>query len=67
MDAIALLQHDHQEVERLFRQFEKLTERNFKILDVLLEVAAQLGRPPAEVALSWVANQPGVSSTIIGA
>ena len=30
MDAIALLQHDHQEVERLFRQFEKLTERAHK-------------------------------------
>src|SRR5438552_10164478 len=27
MDAIALLQHDHREVEQLFRQFEKLTER----------------------------------------
>jgi hemerythrin superfamily protein len=30
MDAIALLQHDHEEVERLFRQFEKLTERAHK-------------------------------------
>lgn len=47
--------------------FEKLTERNFRILDALLEVAAQLGRPPAEVALNWVRNQPGVSSVIIGA
>jgi hemerythrin superfamily protein len=27
MDAITVLQRDHQEVERLFRQFEKLTER----------------------------------------
>jgi hemerythrin superfamily protein len=27
MDAIALLTRDHQEVERLFKQFEKLTER----------------------------------------
>jgi hemerythrin superfamily protein len=30
MEAIALLQHDHEEVERLFRQFEKLTERAHK-------------------------------------
>ena len=30
MDAIALLQHDHEEVEQLFRQFEKLTERAHK-------------------------------------
>jgi len=27
MDAIAVLKRDHEEVERLFRQFEKLTER----------------------------------------
>jgi hemerythrin superfamily protein len=27
MDAIALLRHDHEQVEQLFRQFEKLTER----------------------------------------
>ena len=47
--------------------FEKLTERNSQIVDVLLEVAAQLGRPPAEVALNWVANQPAVASVIIGA
>ena len=47
--------------------FEKLTERNFQILDVLADVAAQLGRAPAEVALSWIAHQPAVSSVIIGA
>ena len=27
MDAIAVLKRDHEEVERLFRQFEKLTDR----------------------------------------
>ena len=47
--------------------FEKLTPRNFQILDVLLEVSAQLGFPPAEVALNWAGNQPGISSLIIGA
>jgi aryl-alcohol dehydrogenase-like predicted oxidoreductase len=46
--------------------FEKLTERNFQILDVLLEAARQIGRPPAEVALNWAATQPGISSVIIG-
>jgi len=30
-------------------------------------VAKQLGRSPAQVALNWVANRPGVASTIIGA
>src|SRR5438128_11601108 len=30
MDAIALLQRDHKEVEQLFKEFEKLTERSHK-------------------------------------
>ena len=47
--------------------FERYTERNWKVLDVLLDVSKQIGRPPAEVALNWAATQPGVTSTIIGA
>ena len=47
--------------------FHKFTERNFKIVDVLQEVAKQMGRSSAQVALNWVATQPGVTSTIIGA
>lgn len=42
-------------------------ERNWKILDVLLDVAKAVDRPPAEVALNWAAMQPAVVSTIIGA
>jgi aryl-alcohol dehydrogenase-like predicted oxidoreductase len=47
--------------------FKKFTERNFRILDALLEVAQALNRPPAQVALNWVVTQPGITSTIIGA
>jgi aryl-alcohol dehydrogenase-like predicted oxidoreductase len=47
--------------------FAKFTERNWKILDALIEIAKQLRRPPAQVALNWVATQPGVTSTLIGA
>ena len=47
--------------------FERDTERNWKILDVLLDVSKKIGRPLAEVALNWVGTQPGVTSTIIGA
>lgn len=47
--------------------FQKFTERNWGILEVLQDVAKQLGKSPAEVALNWVATQPGVASTIIGA
>jgi hemerythrin superfamily protein len=37
MDAIALLQRDHQEVERLFKQYEKLTERAQKSKQKIVE------------------------------
>jgi aryl-alcohol dehydrogenase-like predicted oxidoreductase len=47
--------------------FNKFTERNWRILDVLLEVARELGRPPAQVAINWATRRPGISSTIIGA
>jgi aryl-alcohol dehydrogenase-like predicted oxidoreductase len=47
--------------------FERYTDKNWRVLDVLLEVSKEIGRPPAEVALNWVATQPGVTSTIIGA
>ena len=47
--------------------FNKFTEENWKVLDTLQEVAKAMDRPPAQVALNWVATQPGVTSTIIGA
>jgi aryl-alcohol dehydrogenase-like predicted oxidoreductase len=47
--------------------FKKFTERNWKILDVLLQVSKQINRTPAQVALNWAATQPGITSSIIGA
>ncbi len=47
--------------------FERFTDYNWNIVDVLVDVAKQIGRPAAEVALNWVTTQPGVTSTIIGA
>jgi aryl-alcohol dehydrogenase-like predicted oxidoreductase len=47
--------------------FEKFSERNWKVNDVLVEVAKQVSKTPAQVALNWVVTQPGVTSTIIGA
>jgi aryl-alcohol dehydrogenase-like predicted oxidoreductase len=47
--------------------FKKFTERNYGILDSLREVARTLNRSEAQVALNWVATQPGITSTIIGA
>ncbi len=47
--------------------FQRFTIRNWQILKVLIDVAKQLNRPASQVALNWVATQPGVTSTIIGA
>jgi aryl-alcohol dehydrogenase-like predicted oxidoreductase len=43
------------------------TDRNWRILEALRPVAAQLDRPLAQVALAWVLAQPGVSAPIVGA
>jgi aryl-alcohol dehydrogenase-like predicted oxidoreductase len=47
--------------------FEKLTDRNFAILDEVRAVAAELGWSASDVALSWVTGRPGVTSTLVGA
>lgn len=47
--------------------FDKLTERNFRIVAELEAVARDAGRPMAQVALNWLYNKRGVSSIIVGA
>jgi len=44
-----------------------LGEHAYAIVDVLQKVATELDTSVARVALAWVQNRPGVSSTIIGA
>ncbi|WP_460498731.1 aldo/keto reductase [Glycomyces tarimensis] len=44
-----------------------VTDRNLSIADVVKEVASELGRTPAQVALAWALNAPGVTAPIIGA
>jgi aryl-alcohol dehydrogenase-like predicted oxidoreductase len=43
------------------------TDRNWQIVEVLRQVAAEVGAPMAQVALAIIARRPGVSSTIVGA
>ena len=45
----------------------KFTERNWMILETLEQVAAELERPMAEVALAWTLVHQGVASTLVGA
>ncbi|MFI6702987.1 aldo/keto reductase [Streptomyces sp. NPDC050509] len=44
-----------------------LTERNLAIVDVVKEVADELGRTPAQVGLAWTLRNPGVTAPVIGA
>lgn len=41
--------------------------QDFDVVDRLDEVAAERGRPPAQVALAWLLHRPGVTAPIIGA
>jgi len=43
------------------------TERTWAILDRLRAVAAEQGVTPAQAALAWVADRPGVAAPIVGA
>lgn len=43
------------------------TDRNWRVLDALRAVAAEVDRPLAQVALAWAAAQPGITSLILGA
>ncbi|HEU5133182.1 MAG TPA: aldo/keto reductase [Pyrinomonadaceae bacterium] len=47
--------------------FHRFTQRNWQILKELVDVAKKINRPASQVALNWVASQPGITSTIIGA
>ena len=42
-------------------------ERTWTVIDALLAVAKDLDKSPAQVALNWVKDQPGVTAPIIGA
>ncbi|HEX7308067.1 aldo/keto reductase [Lentzea sp.] len=44
-----------------------VTERTLGIADVVREVADEVGRTPAQVALAWNLRQPGVTAPVIGA
>jgi len=45
----------------------KFVGRNWDVLDTLRLVAGEANRPIAQVALRWVMQRPGITSTLIGA
>lgn len=42
------------------------TDRNWRIVDAVKKVAANIGETAARVALAWVTRRPGVASTLMG-
>lgn len=44
-----------------------IEERGIAIAKVVVSIAEQLGRTPAQVALNWVLHRPGVTAPIVGA
>ena len=44
-----------------------LNERGFRVLDTLDEVAGETGATKAQVALAWIAAQPGITAPIASA
>ncbi|MGW5669404.1 aldo/keto reductase [Micromonospora sp. NPDC003776] len=44
-----------------------VSDRDWRVIEALEGVAAELGRSMAQVAINWVATQPAVGSVIIGA
>lgn len=43
------------------------TEHTWNVIDVLFEIAEDVEKSPAQVALNWVLRRPGVTAPIIGA
>ncbi|RIB30251.1 NADP-dependent oxidoreductase domain-containing protein [Gigaspora rosea] len=42
-------------------------EQNWKILDEVIAIAAEIKRSPAQVTLNWISQKPGITSPIVGA
>ena len=43
----------------------RITARNVAIADEVRRVAGEIGRPPAQVALNWVVDAPGLTAALV--
>ena len=42
-------------------------ERNWRIVDAVVEIASETGKSPSQVALNWLLTRPVVAAPIVGA
>jgi aryl-alcohol dehydrogenase-like predicted oxidoreductase len=45
---------------------ELYSDADFDVVDALVELAGELGRPPAQLALDWLRDRPGVTAPVVG-
>jgi aryl-alcohol dehydrogenase-like predicted oxidoreductase len=43
------------------------TERAWRTLEVVRDIARQRGKTPSQIALAWLLAQPGITAPILGA
>jgi aryl-alcohol dehydrogenase (NADP+) len=43
------------------------SDRNWATIDAVVHIATEIGATPTQVALSWIADRPGVIAPIVGA
>jgi aryl-alcohol dehydrogenase-like predicted oxidoreductase len=55
------------ESTRMQKNSNHLTEKNYQIIDEILSVSKEIDASPAQVAIRWLLQRPGVVSPIIGA
>lgn len=61
----ARIAHATEELEESWRR--RATDRNFRIIDTVAEIAKARGKSCVQVALAWVRAQEGITAPIIGA
>jgi aryl-alcohol dehydrogenase-like predicted oxidoreductase len=59
--------HGKQESQRGGWVTSSLKDATYDVVEAVAQLAQELGTTSSRVAISWVQNRPGVSSTIIGA
>lgn len=56
-----------EQLKALAPELAEHPEEDWRTLEVLSKVASEVGKSPAQVAVNWVAQRPGVVSTLLGA
>jgi aryl-alcohol dehydrogenase-like predicted oxidoreductase len=46
---------------------QRFSDKNWAIIDAVVDIAAELGASPAAVAISWLRSRPWVTAPIVGA